>query len=98
MSIPAQNPQATPIRPADQGLLIVARDQGDLYEALRHAYGDNAELTVLVDRRHAERRRGDRTVPGERRQRDRRDSPSIAHDLRFQQYVLGRPPRRRPPD
>jgi hypothetical protein len=97
MPIPAQNPQATPGGPGDPGLLIVARDQGDLYDALRHAYADTKALTVLVDRRQAERRRECQTVPGERRRGERRSLPTLAHDLRFQQYLLVRPPRRRSP-
>lgn len=98
MSANTNNPKKPPARPAARGLLIVARDQGDLHEALQHACGDDADLTVLVDRRHAERRRTMRPVPGERRHWDRRSVPSVAHDLRFQQYVLVRPRTRRPRD
>jgi hypothetical protein len=98
MSAHANDRNKPPGRPAVRGLLIVARDQRELYEALQHAYGDEADLTVLVDRRHAERRRTMRPVPGERRHRDRRSAATVAHDLRFQQYVLVRPRTRRPHD
>ena len=79
-----------------QGLLIVARDQVDLYDCFQHAYGDGEEITILLDRRQAERRRAVQPVMGERRCRGRRRPPSIAEDLRFQQYVLVRPHSRRP--
>jgi hypothetical protein len=85
-------------RLAVRGLLIVARDQADLYDCLQHAYGDSEEVTVLFDRRQAERRRTVRPMPGERRRIDRRKPPSLAEDLRFQQYVLVRPHDRRPHD
>lgn len=98
MSAPTQDSTSAPATSAGRDLLIVARDQGDLYDALWHAYADSAELAVLVDRRQTERRRECQPVAGERRQRDRRDLPSLVHDLRFQQYVLVRPPRRRSVD
>jgi hypothetical protein len=85
-------------RPTVRGLLIVARDQGDLYEALQDAYGDSETITVLVDRRLGDRRRSGEPVPGERRRRERRGLPNIDHDLRCQQYVLVRPHARRPHD
>jgi len=85
-------------RPTARGLLIVARDQVDLYQALQYAYGDSEEIAVLVDRRRADRRRAVRPVPGERRRNERRCRPNIEHDLRFQQYVLVRPHTRRPHD
>ncbi len=81
-----------------RGLLIVARDQWDLYDCLQHAYGDSAEVTVLLDRRQTDRRRGVQPVPRDRRRGDRRSPLSIANDLRFQQYVLVRPHARRPHD
>jgi hypothetical protein len=90
MSADTDKSNKPPARPAVRGLLIVARDQGDLYDALRHAYGNEADLTVLVDRRNAERRRLSRPVPGERRHCERRSPPTLADDLRFQQFVLVR--------
>jgi hypothetical protein len=74
-----------------RGLLIVARDQMDLYDCLQHAYGDSEELTVLLDRRQVDRRRDAQPVLGERRRMDRRSLSTIADDLRFQQYVLVSP-------
>ena len=87
-----------PIRSAGQGVLIVARDQRDLYDCLQHAYSDSAEFSVLLDRRSADRREIVKPVPTERRSGERRRSRSIAADLRFQQYVLVRARSRRPHD
>ncbi len=98
MSVPRTGLNTSPSRPAGRGLLIVARDQGDLHEALQHAYRDSETITVLFDRRQAERRREVQSVEGDRRRRDRRSLLSIAEDLRFQQYVLARPHSRRPHD
>jgi hypothetical protein len=87
-----------PTRTAVRGLLIVARDQMALYEALQYAYSDSEKLAVLLDRRRTDRRQAVQTVSGERRRRDRRSPLSISDDLRFQQYVLVRPHPRRPHD
>jgi len=87
-----------PLRRAERGVLIVARDQGDLYDCLQHAYGDSETITVLLDRRQGERRRRVQPVRGERRQGERRSLPSLEHDLRFQQYLRVRPHARRPHD
>ena len=35
----------------DLGLLIVARDQPELYDYLQSNYGDSTELMILLDRR-----------------------------------------------
>ena len=98
MSNPGKAFSVRPLRRAERGLLIVARDQGDLYDCLQHAYGDSEAITVLLDRRQGERRRRIQPVAGERRHRDRRSLPSLEHDLRFQQYLLVRPHARRPHD
>jgi len=60
--------------------------------------GDSATISVLLDRRRAERRRSVQPVAEERRRNDRRSLLSIADDLRFQQYLLVRPHYRRPYD
>ena len=98
MSVPPNGLSTPPTQPAVRSLLIVARDQGDLYDCLQHAYGDSETLTVLVDRRQGERRRSAAPVAGERRRTDRRSLLSIEHDLRFQQYLLVRPHYRGPRD
>ena len=48
-----------PPQTAMRGLLIVARDQLTLLQSLKAAFGDSEGLTVLFDRRQADRRRGD---------------------------------------
>jgi len=98
MAVPTNDLRISPTRPPVRSLLIVARDQGDLYDCLQHAYADSETITVLVDRRQGERRRRVQPVAGERRYGDRRSLPSLEHDLRFQQYVLVRPHYRRPHD
>src|SRR5512139_2721551 len=77
-----------PMRPPAQGLLIVARDQQNLYRTLQRAYRDTDEVLVLRDRRHGELRRSVQRVTGERRQRDRRCLSALADEFRVQSYVL----------
>ncbi len=98
MVAPRSGLRTRPAPPATRSLLIVARDQGDLYDCLRHAYGDSETLTVFLDRRQGERRRAGQSVLAERRRSERRSPLSLAEDLRFQQYVLVRPHYRRPHD
>ena len=98
MSAPPNGLHTPPTRPPVRGLLIVARDQRDLYDCLRHAYGDSEEITVLLDRRRGNRRRSGKPVAVDRRRGERRSLLSIAEDLRYQQYVLVRPHFRRPID
>ena len=98
MSAPTNGFHISSARPPVRSLLIVARDQGDLYEALQYAYSDSATISVFLDRRRAERRRSVQPVAEERRRNDRRSLLSIADDLRFQQYLLVRPHYRRPYD
>ena len=98
MTVPPNALRTSPTRPPVRGLLIVAQDQGDLYDCLQHAYSDSETITVLLDRRGGERRRRVQPVAGERRRTERRSLLSLADDLRFQQYVLVRPHSRRPHD
>jgi hypothetical protein len=98
MSAPANELSTSTARPTVRGFLIVARDQVDLYESLQYAYGDSETITILLDRRLAQRRRAVQPMMGERRRGERRSPLSIADDLRFQQYVLVRPHYRRPHD
>ena len=57
MSLPSIALSTPPAPATVRGLLIVARDQVDLYECLKYAYGDSERITVFLDRRHRERRR-----------------------------------------
>jgi hypothetical protein len=55
-----------------QRLFIVARGDDRLYEDLRQQFAANPDVEVLVDRRHAERRRSGTSYDPERRRGDRR--------------------------
>ncbi len=81
-------PLLQPARP----LLIVARDQGELYRVLQRAYRETDEIVVLRDRRRGERRLASESVEKERRQGERRLAPSLAHELRSQRFALVYPP------
>ena len=80
------------------GLLIVARDQVEVYRALQEAFGESQKVTVILDRRCENRRRRGLAVPGDRRRMERRTLSHIEEDLRLRQYVLVRPHSRRPHD
>jgi hypothetical protein len=61
-------------------LFIVARGDDRLYEDLRQQFAANPEVEVLVDRRHAERRRDQALHDPERRGSDRRgQGPAGGH-------------------
>jgi len=78
------------------GLLIVARDQLELYRALQQEFGKSEKVAVILDRRCENRRRRGLVVPADRRQMERRSLSHIEEDLRLRQYVLVRPHSRRP--
>ena len=95
----SNNGVSTPLtRSPVWGLLIVARDQEGLCQSLKQAFGDNEGVTVLLDRRQGERRRGVLPVTADRRGTDRRSFPDIEDDLSLRKYVLVRPHNRRPHD
>jgi hypothetical protein len=87
-----------PPQTAMRGLFIVARDQLTLLQSLKAAVGDSEGLTVLFDRRQADRRRGGQSVASDRRRVERRSLPGIEDDLSVRKYVLVRPHSRRPRD
>ncbi len=87
MTILPKRRRCPPARAA-RPLLIVARDQQDLYHILQRAYRDTDELVVLRDRRQGERRRGSHPVAEERRHGDRRCAPPLAHELGSQHFAL----------
>jgi hypothetical protein len=80
------------------GLLIVARNQPELYRALQQTFGESQEVFVILDRRGENRRQRALAVPGDRRRKERRSPPCITDDLRLREYVLVRPHSRRPHD
>lgn len=66
-------------------LIVVARDQPEVLQALTRRFERNEEVQVLLDRRRGAWRPGDRT-----NQIDRRRPPSIETDVRSRQYVIAR--------
>lgn len=81
-----------------RGLIIVARNQLDLWQTLTREFGQSREIRVLLDRRQGERRKDNRVYEPDRRGGDRRSLPRIEDDVRARQYVLVRPHYRVPRD
>ena len=79
-------------------LIVVAREQRELWRSLVHEFKDVEQIQILLDRRHAERRMPWGPVAYDRRARDRRSLPRLEDDLHARQYVLVRPCYRRPHD
>ena len=78
-------------RPVLRIILIVRRDQSELYDLLREQYRDVAR--VILDRRHSERRRQCLAVERDRRRRDRRQrwtAESLQHWSRLGYRLLYR--------
>ncbi len=82
----------------EPSLLIVARDEPELFQSLLQEVGDSPHLLVFRDERGADRRRHTQAVPDDRRQRDRRHPPRPEEDLRRRPYIFVRPLARRPQD
>ena len=77
-------------------LIIVARDQEDLWQALVRTVGSCATVQLVRDRRYGERRRRDHRPAAERRNDDRRHASAPAEDPQRRQYVVARPRDRAP--
>jgi hypothetical protein len=71
---------------------IVSRDRPDIYDYFKNRlFVGRADVEVILDRRHGERRRGAGSPPIERRQGDRRRT-SVEDDLaRLAVAVVRRP-------
>ena len=63
-------------------LVIVARDQPELFERLASIYAHEGWIEVLLDRRHGPSRTGTGDRP------DRRSPPSPATDLQHQGFIV----------
>ncbi len=98
MPVATKGINRSPAGAAEVDLLIVARDQPKLFRALLQEFWGNPQLRVILDRRHADRRRQALAVPVDRRRRERRSPPHIEEDLRLYQFILVRPHTRRPQD
>jgi hypothetical protein len=90
--------RAAPVQPAVRSLIIVAREQRDLWQSLLHEFKDVERIQVLLDRRYGERRSPRGPIPYDRRAKERRRLFGLEDDLRARQYVLVRPHDRRPRD
>jgi len=73
-----------------RSLIIVARDQPDLWQSLKEHFATNADIEPILDRRRWERRQRIQWCEPDQRERDRRRPPSIEHDLRARPFVLVR--------
>lgn len=72
---------------------VVSREYRHVYDELRAAFAESADVVIILDRRFAERRRGHGGPPAgdDRRQRERRQPP----DDRFASIgwrIVRRPP------
>lgn len=90
-----QQPQPSGNR--DGGLIIVARDQPDLWRYLAKQFAGRDEVRVLQDRRQWERRQRRLMWEPERRGADRRSPLSISTDLRRRSFLIV-PQRKKPPE
>ncbi len=73
-----------------RALVVVARDQPDLWQALTRHFSASEDVHVLLDRRQWERRQRVHTYELDRRGADRRRPPSIENDVSYRQYVIAR--------
>ena len=76
--------------PNVQSLLIVARDQLDLWRALVQEFQDAEDIRILLDRRAGERRTARSPVASERRASERRSLPRLEANPHARQHVLFR--------
>jgi hypothetical protein len=67
-------------------LIIVARDQPELYESLKREFARDIDVTVVIDRRVGERRASTAPTEAERRDQDRR-SYQEASELKSRGFV-----------
>ncbi len=74
-----------------RALVVVARDQPDLWQALVRRFSANEDVRVLLDRRLWERRQRLQTHELDRRGADRRRPPSIENNVSYRHYVIARP-------
>jgi hypothetical protein len=78
--------------PGVQLLLVIAAKEEALYEYLRPRLASVKGVRVMIERRHGDRRRQGRSVPGDRRKRDRRVRRGQASALGYTLVRFGKPP------
>ena len=79
-------------------LLIVARDQPEVYPSLQRRLRQRPAVATLLDRREGERRQVVQPVLVDRRRGDRRSALSPRTDLRQRKYIFAHPQVRCPHD
>jgi hypothetical protein len=72
-------------------LFIVARGHDRLHADLQQQFSGNPEIEVLIDRRHAERRRSQTPHDPDRRRSDRRDQAAAGGPVLSAGAVPGLP-------
>jgi hypothetical protein len=75
-----------------QYLFVAARNHSDLYGYLRRQFAEDDHVQVLLDRRHEERRRRERSHDPERRRGDRRGGLGRDHRLSYHGFLVIHPP------
>ena len=83
-------PPGTDQKAVGRFLLIVARDDPDLYKDLEHTFSTEKNMRVILDRRVGERRQNPYRHEPERRRADRRRQAEIDQKLRFIGWVISR--------
>ena len=73
-------------------LLLVTRNQPDLWHYLKNNLAGDEKVEVILDRRRGERRQRVQPHEPERRQADRRHHPSVDNDLTYRSLVIVRQP------
>lgn len=80
---------------ASESLIIVSREREAVFDTLQEHFHDEPEVRVMWDRRIAERRTSQLTVPTERRHANRRrPSPATWQTLGILVTIGGREERR----
>ena len=84
----SRSPNLPPSGQGVRGLIIVARDQPELWHHLTRHFAEHNEVWVLLDRRQWERRQRLQRYEPERRKADRRPPLSLHTDLRYRSFLL----------
>jgi hypothetical protein len=98
MSHPTESLTGPSLQPEVLILLIVARDQPEVYPSLQRRLRQRPAVATLLDRREGERRQVVQPVLVDRRRGDRRSALSPRTDLRQRKYIFARPQVRCPHD
>jgi hypothetical protein len=80
--------KAQPTRDTLRCVIIVARDETDLWHYMARDFGEFKGLQVILDRRQRERRQQVQRYQPERRREERRHPPTMDEDLRRQPFVI----------